>query len=119
MQEKQVAGLFLEIFVIVVILGLLLAITIPHLGQMMSKSKPVSPETEFQNTPTEATEMRGDSDAGTLEPIGPAGEISQVHTCGMPPPFLSDYLLNTDNDSNELSYFYSLATNGTVNQIVP
>jgi Tfp pilus assembly protein PilE len=76
MQDKQVAGIFLEVFLVVLILGLLLAVAIPHIGQMLSKSKTASQHTEPQNIRTAVTEMLCDSRTGTLEPAGPTDDIS-------------------------------------------
>ncbi len=119
MPEKQAAGLFLEIFVVVVILGLLSAIAIPHVGQMMSKSKLASSETEFQNIQTAVTEMLHDSVTGTLEPVGPTADMGQVHTADSPPLVLKDYLLGMSDGSVRLGCIYSFTANGTVNQIKP
>ena len=119
MQEKQVAGLFLEIFVIVTILGLLSAVAVPHVGQMMSKSKFVSLETEFQNIQTAVTEMLHDSISDTLEPVGPTADMGQVHTADTPPLVLKDYLLDVKDGSVKLGCTYSFSTDGTVNQIKP
>jgi len=119
MQEKQVAGLFLEIFVVVTILGLLSAIAVPHVGQMMSKSKLVSRETEFQNIHTAVTEMLHDSISGTLEPVGPTSDMNRVHTRDTSPLVLKDYLLGMNDGSVKLGCTYSFSADGTVNQIKP
>jgi type II secretory pathway pseudopilin PulG len=119
MQEKQVAGLLLEIFVVVLMLSLLLAVAIPHVGQMLSKSKTVSRDTELQNIRTAVIEMLCDSDTGTLVPVGPTNDMSQVHTSDIPPLILSDYLLGkSDGVENEVCT-YSLTADGTAIQIVP
>jgi type II secretory pathway pseudopilin PulG len=119
MQDKQVAGFFLEIWVVVVILGLLAAITLPNVGKMLGKSRDVSAETELQNVQTAVTEMLCDSEAGTLEPVGPTGNLSEVHTCDIPPLYLSDYLLGDGDGTDELVCTYSFAADGTVDQIEP
>lgn len=119
MQEKQLAGLFLEIFVIVAILGLLSAVAIPHVGQMMSKSKRISLETELQNMQTAVTEMLHNSITGTLEPVGPTADMGQVHTTDTPPLVLKDYLLGMSDGSVRLGCTYSFSADGTVNQIRP
>ena len=119
MQEKQAAGFFLEILVVVVILGLLSAVALPHVGQMFGKSKAVSLETEFQNIQTAVTEMLCDSETGTLELVGPTGNMSQVRTSDTPPLILADYLLGESEGSDGLACTYGFATDGTVHQIVP
>jgi type II secretory pathway pseudopilin PulG len=119
MQEKQVAGVFLEIFVVVVILGLLSAVAVPHVSQMMSKSKFTARETEFQNIQTAVIEMLHDSIIGTLEPVGPTADMSWVHTTDTPPLILTDYLLGVKDGSVRLGCTYSFSADGTVNQIKP
>ncbi len=114
MKEKQVAGIFLEIFVVVLILSLLLAVAIPHVGQMLSKSKAVSRETELQNIRTAVIEMLCDSGAGILEPVGPTNDMSEVHTRDIPPLFLSDYLQGRSGCSGEDPCTYSFTADGTV-----
>ena len=118
-KDRQVAGLFLEIFVVVVILGLLSAVAVPHVSQMMSKSKFVSRETEFQNIQTAVTEMLHDSISGTLEPVGPTADMGRVHTTDTPPLVLKDYLLGMKDGSVRLGCTYSFSADGTVNQIRP
>src|SRR4030042_122552 len=93
MQDKQVAGLFLEIFLVVAILGSLSAVAIPHVSQMIQKSKVEARETEYQDITTAVAEMLLDSSIGTLEPIGPTTDMREVHTRDDPPLAPSDYLL--------------------------
>ena len=119
MQDKQVASIFLEIFVVAVILGVLSAVAIPQVGQMMSKSKFVSRETEFQNIQTAVMEMLKDSISGTLEPVGPTADMGQVHTADKPPLVLKDYLLGMKDGSVRLGCTYCFSADGTVNQINP
>jgi hypothetical protein len=80
MKEKQAAGVFLVILLIVIVLGLLLAVAIPHVGQMLKKSKTASLETEFQNIPTAVTGMRCGSGAGIMGTMVPAAGMNEVHT---------------------------------------
>jgi type II secretory pathway pseudopilin PulG len=119
MQDKQVASIFLEIFVVAVILGVLSAVAIPQVGQMMNKSKFVSRETEFQNIQTAVTEMLEDSITGMLEPVGPTADMGRVHTTDMPPLVLKDYLLGVKDGSVRLGCNYAFTADGTINQIVP
>lgn len=119
MQERQAASFFLEILVVVVILGLLSAVAVPHVGQMLNKSKTVSLETELQNIQTAVTEMLCDSETGTLKPVGPTDNMSEVQTSDTPPLILSDYLLDEGNASNDLVCTYSFTADGTVDQMAP
>jgi type II secretory pathway pseudopilin PulG len=119
MQERQATGLFLEIFVVMAILGILSAIAIPHVGQMINKSKVESREVELHNIHTAVTEMLYDSTTRTLEPVGPTVDMSQVHTRDTPPLVLSDYLLGLNGNSLKLSCSYIFNADGTVTQVLP
>ena len=118
MQDKQVAGLFLEIFLIVAILGSLSAIAIPHVSQMIQKSKAEARETEYQDITTAVAGMLLDSSSGALEPIGPTTDMSTVHTRDDTPLVLSDYLLGR-KDNVTLGCSYSFTADGTVLQMMP
>lgn len=119
MQERQATGLFLEIFVVMAILGILSAIAIPHVGQMINKSKVESREVELHNIHTAVTEMLYDSPTRTLEPVGPTVDMSQVYTRDTPPLVLSDYLLGLNGNSLKLSCSYIFNADGTVTQVLP
>ena len=119
MQEKQTSILFLEIFVIITVLGLLSAIAIPHVGQMVNKSKSASRETEFHNIQTAVTEMLYESAAGKLESVGPTADMDRVRTCDTPPLVLKDYLLGADESPLRLGCTYGFTADGTVVQYMP
>jgi Tfp pilus assembly protein PilE len=119
MKERQVAGLFLEIFLVVTILGILSAIAIPHVGQMINKSKIESRETELHNIQTAVIELLYDSTSKTLEPTGPTDDMHQVRTRDTPPLFLSDYLLGLNGNSLKLGCRYIFDADGTVTQVAP
>ena len=118
MQEKQVAGLFLEIFLVVAILGTLSAIAIPHVSQMIHKSKAEARATEYQNIQTAVAEMLLESNSGTLEPIGATNDMSKVHTRDDTPLVLSDYLLG-GKDTLTLGCSYAFTADGTIVQMIP
>jgi hypothetical protein len=119
MQEKQASLFFLEIFVIVTVLGLLSAIAIPHAGQMMRQSKAVSREAELHDIQTAVTEMLDDSAAGRLESVGPIADMNLVRTCDTPPLVLKDYLPVMLDSPVKLGYTYGFAADGTVLQMIP
>jgi hypothetical protein len=119
MQEKQVAGVFLEIFVVVTILSVLGAVALPHVGQMIDSSKNASQGTELQNIQTAVVEMLADSIKGYLVPVGPTADMSQVRTIDSPPLVLKDYLLRQDRDSLELGCSYLFSSDGSVRQVLP
>jgi type II secretory pathway pseudopilin PulG len=118
MQEKNVANLFLEIFVVVAILGTLSAIALPRVGHMFNKGKIESQESELHNIQTAVTEMLFDSVTGTLEPVGPIADMSQVRTTDTPPLELAYYLYGLDGDSVRSHCTYTFAADGTVKQVL-
>jgi hypothetical protein len=85
MHEKHLAGVFLEIFVVMVVLALLVTLAIPQVGQLLDKSRGVSPDTEYNNIPTVVPEIPSDSEAGTPEPVQPTGNMSEVPATDSPP----------------------------------
>ena len=119
MQEKKAAGIFLEIFIVMAILGALFAIAIPRVGQMIHKAEATSQESELQNIQTAVIEMLYDSTTGTLEPVGPTADMSEVRTSDTPPLVLADYLLGLDGGSLNSRCNYTFAADGTVTQILP
>lgn len=119
MQEKKVAGIFLEIFIVVAILGTLSAIAIPSVGQMMDKTNAVAQKAELHNIQTAVIEMLYYSTMGTLEPVGPTADMSEVRTSDTPPLVLADYLLGLDGGSLNSRCDYTFAADGKVMQILP
>jgi len=119
MQEKKAAGIFLEIFIVMAILGTLLAIAIPRVGQMIHKAEATSQESELQNIQTAVIEMLYDSTTGTLEPVGPTADMSEVRTSDTPPLVLADYLLGLDGGSLNSRCNYTFAADGRITQILP
>ena len=119
MQERQAAGFFIEVLVVVSILGILSAIAIPNIGQLVSKGKIESYDSEFHNMQTAVTEMLAESATGTLKPVGPTADMSQVQTSDTPPLVLTDYLTGLDGTSVKSGCTYMFAADGTVRQIPP
>jgi Tfp pilus assembly protein PilE len=119
MQEKQGAGFFIEIVVIVAILSLLSAVAIPNIGQLVNKSKPGAYDSELRNIQTAVTEMLTQSAAGTLKPAGPTADMSQVQTSDALPLVLTDYLTGLDETSVKSGCTYTFDANGTIMQTLP
>jgi type II secretory pathway pseudopilin PulG len=118
MQEKNVASIFLEIFVVVAILGTLSAIGLPRVGPMFNRGKVESQESELHNIQTAVTEMLYDSVTGALESVGPTADMSQVRTTDTPSLALVYYLRGLDGDSVRSHCTYTFATDGTVKQVL-
>ena len=114
MQVKQTADLFLISFVFIAVLGFLSVIAVPHVGQMLAKSEAKDRTMELYEVQTAVKEMLYESICGTLEPVGPTSDMSQVYTRDICPLVLSDYLDGVTLDSGCL---YSFAADGTVVQI--
>lgn len=119
MQERKGVFFFLETFVVVAILGTLTAVAIPSIGKLVNEGKTESCEAELHNIQTAVTEMLSDSCAGTLVPVGPVEDMSQVRTTDAPPLVLADYLLRLDEGSTSTGRSYTFSANGTVDQILP
>jgi len=119
MQDRAASGFFLEAVAVVAILGLLSAVAIPNIGQLVGKGKVESGESEYHNIQTAVIEMLTDSATGTLQPVGPTADMGQVRTSDTPPLVLTDYLLGIDGTSVRSGCTYTFAADGTVTQIPP
>ena len=119
MQDKKVTGFFIEYIVVIVILGSLSAIAIPHVIGFVGKGKIESYASEFHNIQTAVVEMLAESDAGTLKPVGPTADMSKVQTDATPPLVLTDYLLGLGGTSIESGCTYIFNADGTVSQLKP
>ena len=119
MHDKEASLLFLEIFVIVILLGLLSAIAVPYAGQMVNREKAEYREAELQDVRAAVMEMLCDSQTGMLVSAGPAQDISRIQTSDSPPLFLKDYWRSKGSIPDALSYAYSFSADGTVLQVKP
>jgi hypothetical protein len=119
MQEKQATLFFLELLIIVFVLGFLSTAAIPHAGRMIQESKAMSREAELQNIQAAVIKMLDDSAAGKLESIGPIVDISIVHTRDVPPLVLKNYLSGKKDSSIKSGCAYGFAADGTILQIMP
>ena len=119
MQEKQGAGFFLEALVVVAILSVLSAIAMPNVGQLINKGKIESYQSEYSNIKIGVTEMLTKSTVGTLKPVGPTADMSQVQTSDTPPLVLADYLVGLNETSVKSGCTYIFTADGTVAQIPP
>jgi hypothetical protein len=114
--DKQLAGLFLGIFMAVSLLGLLAATAIPNLGVMTAKGKDAARANEYYTIKIAVIEMLNDSTTGSLLAIGPTTDMGQVHTADTNPLVLTDYLNSSNSKTEELGCRYSFAACGTVIQ---
>ena len=119
MQEKQGAGYFIEIVVVVALLGCLSAVALPNVGHLVNKGKTESYNTELHNIQTAVVQMLVDSTSGTLEPVGPTDDMSRVQTCDTPPRILSDYLHFLNGTLTRSGCTYTFSADGTVKQFTP
>jgi type II secretory pathway pseudopilin PulG len=118
-QERAGSGFFIEVVVVVAILGILSAIAIPNVGKLIGKGKNESCESELHNIQTAVTAMLTESATGTLQPVGPTADMSQVQTSDTPPLVLTDYLVCLDEALVKSGCTYIFTANGTVTQIPP
>jgi hypothetical protein len=114
--DKQLAGLFLGIFVAVGVLVLLAATAIPHLGAMTAKGKDAARANEYVTIRIAVMEMLNDSTAGTLLATGPTTDMGEVRTTDANPLVLTDYLNSSNSKTDELGCRYTFDTGGTVIQ---
>lgn len=119
MLEKSPGIIFLEIFIIIAILGTLSAIALPSIGRMFGKGEVESRDLELHNIQTAVTEMLCDSTAGTLSPVGPTDDMSLVRTSDTPPLVLKDYLQGLESNQLQTDCTYNFAADGTVVQECP
>jgi len=118
-QEKEGMGYFIEIVVVVALLSLLSAVAIPNIGELLSKGKIESYDSELHNIQTAVIQILVESTAGTLKPVGPTADMSQVQTIDTPPLVLTDYLIGLNDTSVRSGCTYTFAANGTVTQTPP
>lgn len=119
MQEKRIVNIFLEIFLVVAIVGTLSAVAFPNIGKMFNKGKAESRDSELHNIRTAVIEMLCESATGTLQPVGPTADMNQVRTSDTPPLVLADYLWGLDDGSLKLRCAYAFNADGTVTQVLP
>jgi len=119
MRENKVASIFLEIFMVVAILGTLTAIALPNVGKMFGKGKVESREYELHNIQTAVIEMLSESNAGKLRPVGPTADMGLVRTADVPPLVLADYLQGLEGSRIRSGCTYSFTAEGTVTQVPP
>jgi len=119
MQEKALASVFLEIFVVTVIIGVLAAVAVPNFGRMANADQWKAGEAELHDIQTAVTEMMFDSDTGALVPVGPTSDMDSVKTSDTPPLRLVDYLLSGDRDDTGQNCSYTFTADGTVIQCLP
>jgi hypothetical protein len=113
MQEKQTARVFVEMFLIIMMLGMLSATALPLIGNMGGSGASAGTQVESRSVNTAEREMLRTGPSGDAGPVGHA-----VDTSDEPPLCRADYILNTDNGSAGLSYLDSFAADGTVTQVI-
>ena len=119
MQERQTARFFLEILIVVVILGTLLAVAIPHINRLFNKNEAESNESELHQIQTAVIEMLDASTTKTLISVGPTSDMGEVRTSDIPPLVLTDYLPGTNGDLFIPENTYMFSINGTVTKVSP
>jgi len=119
MQEKNTAGFFLEILIVVAVLGALITVAIPQITRMIDKAEAESQESELRNIQTAVVEMLYDSPSGALEAVGPTADMSEVRTSDLPPLVLTDYLQSPENGLLQSGSSYIFNVDGTVIQALP
>ncbi len=119
MQERQTARFFLEILVVVVVLGILLAVAVPHISRLFNKDEAEPNESELHQIQTAVIEMLVESTTKTLVPVGPTSDMGDVRTSDIPPLILTDYLPGTHGGLFVPENPYMFSANGTVTRANP
>lgn len=109
----------LEIFAVVVVLGVLSLIAAPQIGKMIDTGRAVSSESELGHIQTAVVLMLKDSGTGELEEVGPTADMKQVRTTDIPPLVLTDYLTGLEGGLLGSGRTYRFAADGTVLPGVP
>jgi hypothetical protein len=115
--QRQEINFALEFFMVVAILSVLTAVALPHVNKFIGQGRAESYGAEFRSVETAVAAMLGDSDTGSLNPVGPTIDMNMVRTTDMPPLVLSDYLTGLDGTLIKSGCKYEFMANGTVNQI--
>ena len=119
MQEKALASVFLEIFVVTVIIAVLAAVAIPNVERMVNAGERKAGEAELHDIQSAVAEMMFDSATGALVPVGPTSDLDRVRTCDTPPLRLVDYLPPADAAGAGRDCSYAFTADGTVIQCLP
>jgi type II secretory pathway pseudopilin PulG len=119
MQDKQTARLFVGMFIVLGVLGILAAIAIPQVKTMTYKGSNDERAEEYRTIQIAVMEMLNDSDIGTLVPSGPTADMSQVYTTDTTPLVLTDYLHRSYSKTDKLGCKYTFTSYGVVIQELP
>ena len=114
MQDKQATRFILEVFIIIVILGLLAAIAVPSVSRMFHNGKEKENEAELKMLESAVSRMLSDSITGTLEPFGPTADMRSVRTTDTPPLVLADYIEGLAGGFLESGNTYLFGADGRV-----
>jgi type II secretory pathway pseudopilin PulG len=119
MQDKQTDRLFVGMFIVLGVLGILAAIAIPQVKSMTYTGRDDERAEEYRTIQIAVMEMLNDSDTSTLVPVGPTTDMSQVYTADASPLVLTDYLNYSLSKTDKLGCKYIFTSYGVVIQECP
>jgi type II secretory pathway pseudopilin PulG len=94
MRRKRKIGFILEAIVVLILIAVLSSIAVPRIEQMVDDEQQELRAQELNDIRGAVAEMLADSPSGTLKPVGPTQDMTQVETNDIIPLFLTYYLGN-------------------------
>jgi type II secretory pathway pseudopilin PulG len=115
-QYKQTSIFLILVFVTLAILGILAAVAIPHVSDMVYQSTAQERESELLKIRAAVEDMLRESPSGKLISIGPVTDLALVHTADTVPLALTDYLPEDVKTNISSGCRYSFTSDGIVMQ---
>jgi type II secretory pathway pseudopilin PulG len=119
MRRKRKIGFILEAIVVLILIAVLSSIAVPRIEQMVDDEQQELRAQELNDIRGAVAEMLADSPSGTLKPVGPTQDMTQVETNDIIPLFLTYYLGNNGVFIIESDCYYIFSSGGIVIQDCP
>jgi type II secretory pathway pseudopilin PulG len=119
MPRKRKIGFILEAIVVLILIAVLSSIAVPQVGQMIGDEQNELHAEELNDIQGAVAEMLADSPSGTLKPVGPTQDMTQVVTNDIIPLVLTNYLSNNGAYIIESDCQYTFSSDGIVTQDCP
>ena len=117
MQHKQTSIFLIAAFVTLGILGILAAVAIPDVSDMVYQSGAREREAELLKIRAAVDDMLRESPCGKLVSIGPVKDLALVRTADAVPLALTDYLPEEMKNNITTGCYYSFTSDGLVIQL--
>jgi len=119
MQRKRKIGFILEAIVVLILIAVLSSIAVPQVEQMIGDEQEELHAEELNDIQGAVAEMLADSLSGTLKPVGPTQDMTQVVTNDITPLVLTNYLGNNGTYIIKSDCQYIFSSDGRVTQDCP